>query len=348
MPTGRVLILSAGMGAGHDRVAYQLAQRLSAVRIEAEVIDVLDLLPLRLGAGLRHWYRWTMRNAPWVYAGIYRVFLASRWAPATSPLTVLAGVRLAGLVRRRTPSLLVSTFHVAAQVTGRLRAQGRLPVPSVVVVTDFAVHRLWLHPGNDAYLCPTPATARRVRAATGRPALCHAPLVAPEFRHDAAPAPGAMVLVSTGAWGVGQAERTARVLAGSGRYIPVVLCGRNERLRRRLHRVGGCVPLGWREDAADLMATAYALVDNTSGLTCKEALAAGLPVISYRPIPGHGRDGARAMARAGLSVHVRGAAGLLTALDRLGSPAERERRAARGRALFDHPAAETLLTDLLR
>jgi UDP-N-acetylglucosamine:LPS N-acetylglucosamine transferase len=347
MPTGHVLILSAGMGAGHDRVAYQLARRLAAARIEAEVMDVLDLLPLRLGAGLRRWYRWTMRHAPWVYAAIYRVFLASRWAPAASPLTTLIAARLERLIRRRTPTALVSTFHVAAQAAGRLRAEGRLPVPSVVVVTDFAVHRLWLHPGNDAYLSPTPATARRIRAATGRPALCHAPLVAPEFHPGPARVRGELVLVSTGAWGVGQAERTVRVLARSGRYVPVVLCGRNERLRRRLHRVGGCVPLGWREDAADLMAAAYALIDNTSGLTCKEALAAGLPVISYRPIPGHGRDGARAMAQAGLSVHARGAGGLLDALDRLRTPGGRERQAARARALFEHPPAEDLLRNLL-
>lgn len=342
------MILTAAMGAGHDRVAAELAHRLAADGVGADVIDVLDLLPLRLGTGLRRWYAWTMRHTPWVYAAIYRLFFTR--APAVSPLTVLAAARLDALVRRLGPATVVSTFHVGAQVAGYLRARGRLPVPSVVLLTDFAVHRLWLHAGNDGYLCPTPEAARDVQAAIGRPAWCHAPVVRAEFRRDAAPAvlPGPRpVLVTAGSWGVGRVEETARALTRSGRYRPIVLCGGNERLRRRLERTGTCLAVGWRDDVPELMAAAYALVDNASGLTCKEALAAGVPVICHRPIPGHGRDGALALARAGLGEYARDTAELIAALDRLGSPAERGRRVARGRAAFAHPAAEALLSALL-
>ncbi|WP_246122276.1 MGDG synthase family glycosyltransferase [Actinoallomurus bryophytorum] len=343
--------MSASMGAGHDRVACELTRRLAAIGIESEVIDVLDLLPLRLGPGLRRCYAWTVRHAPWVYAGIYRIFFTSSRGPAISPLTVLAASRLERAVRRREPAALLSTFHLGAQVAGYLRRRGRLPVPSLVMVTDFAVHRLWLHPGNDGYLCLTPAAVRDVRAATGRPAWCHAPVVGPEFgRRDTVPVSGPgprPVLVAAGSWGVGRVDRTARVLAASGRYLPVVMCGSNERLRRRVGRIGACVAVGWREDPAELMTSAYALVDNASGLTCKEALAAGVPVIGHRPIPGHGADGARAMARAGLARYARDAAELLASLDGLGLASERDRQVARGRAMFDRPSAETVLSALL-
>jgi UDP-N-acetylglucosamine:LPS N-acetylglucosamine transferase len=126
--------------------------------------------------------------------------------------------------------------------------------------------------------------------------------------------------------------------------MPVVLCGRNDALRRRLQAAGAGVALGWRDDLPELMAASYALVDNAAGLTCREALAAGVPVISYRPIAGHGRDGARAMAEAGLSVYARDAAGLLAALDRLDAGRERDRQIARGTALFASASAESLLT----
>jgi UDP-N-acetylglucosamine:LPS N-acetylglucosamine transferase len=348
VPTRRVLILTAAMGAGHDRVAAELARRLAADGVRGDVADVLDLLPFRLGGALRRWYAWTMRHTPWVYAAIYRVFFTR--APAVSPLTVLAAARLGALVGRLGPAAVVSTFHMGAQAAGHLRARGRLPVPSVVLLTDFAVHRLWLHPGNDGYLCPTPDAAREVRAAIGRPAWCHAPVVRAEFRRDAAPAalPGPRpVLVAAGSWGVGRVEETARTLARSGRYLPVVLCGGNERLRRRLDRAGTGLAMGWRDDLPELMAAAYALVDNASGLTCKEALAAGVPVICHRPIPGHGRDGAVALTRAGLGEYARDAAELIAALDRLGTPDERDRRVSQGRAAFAHPAAEALLSALL-
>ena len=41
-----------------------------------------------------------------------------------------------------------------------------------------------------------------------------------------------------------------------------------------------------------LMAAADALVENAGGLTCMEAFAVGLPVITFQPIAGHGKDNA--------------------------------------------------------
>ncbi|MBP2704033.1 hypothetical protein JOL79_09455 [Microbispora sp. RL4-1S] len=319
------------MGAGHDGVAAELARRLAARGVVTDTADVLDLLPLRLGAALRRGYRWAVGNAPWLYELVYRVFFVSRHPPPASPLTLVVAARLERLVRRARPAAVVSTFHVAAQAAGHLRAKGRLGAPSVVVVTDFAAHRLWLHPGNDAYLCSDEATAAYVAEATGRPARPHAPLVRPEFAAARRAASGSRehgrrVIISAGSWGVGRVEEAARVLAATGRYVPVVLCGGNERLRRRLRSaVGPGLALGWRDDVPGLLASAYALVDNAAGLTCKEAFAAGVPVISYRPIPGHGRDGALAMARAGLGRYARGPAELVEALDELGELGELDR-----------------------
>lgn len=353
------------MGTGHDGVAMELARRLAAAGVEAEVADVLALLPLRLGVGLRRWYGWMVRSAPWLYALIFRIFFTQGHLPV-SPLTVLAAARLRRLLRRRPADAVVSTFHLAAQAAGHLRVRGGLPVPSTVLLTEFAAHRLWLHPGNDRFLCPEPATAAVVAERTGRPAACCAPVVRAAFRPagrrtgsagpEAAGPPLAggeanepepagsggslVVLISAGAWGVGDVGETARVLAGAGRYRPVVLCGRNEELRCRLRDV---LTLGWRDDMAELMAGAYALVDNGAGLTCWEAFAVGLPVICYRPIPGHGVEGARAMARAGRSVHARGPRELLVALDRLADPAERARLTSRAAELFAAPAAEDLI-----
>jgi len=126
-----------------------------------------------------------------------------------------------------------------------------------------------------------------------------------------------------------------------------MLCGGNGELRCRLRDAGFELVLGWRDDMPELMAAAHALVENAAGLTCKEAFAAGLPVISYLPIPGHGRDGARAMARAGLSVHARTAAELLGALDSLCGDRRRDGRVARASALFASAPAERIITSTL-
>ncbi|WOP39321.1 galactosyldiacylglycerol synthase [Streptomyces sp. Li-HN-5-13] len=341
------------MGSGHDTVAAELARRARAAGKEAHVVDVLALLPYGLGGGLRRFYQAAVREAPWVYAGIYDFFLrpGPRPRPSGTPLARLAGERLMALVRQTRAEVVVPVFHLAAQLTGHLRTRGVLHVPSTVVVVDFAVHRQWLHPGNDLHLCVTGETAREVRRGTGRAAEATGPVVDPAFftggpgtaewrsrlrRHGGGrPA----VLVSAGAWGAGaRLVDTARLLAANG-YLPVVLCGHNERLRRALSGTPGVLTPGWVSGMPDLLHACAALVDNAAGQTAVQALAAGVPVVGYRPLPGHGAEGVRRMAGLGVSDHAPDEAGLLRSLARLTSQGpERERRIAAGRALFREDA----------
>ncbi|MYR43261.1 glycosyltransferase [Streptomyces sp. SID5910] len=348
------------MGAGHDTVAAELSRRIRERGGEALVVDVLTLLPYGLGRALRLFYRGSVRHFPWAYAALYRLFLRPGGGrrPSGTPLARLAGARLRELADRTGADVVVPVFHLGAQLTGHLRARGRLTVPSVVLVIDFVVHRQWLHPGNDHCLCLTEDAARAARRGTGKPAGACGPVVAPEFLTDA---PGAdewrrlfgrhgpgrpPVVLSAGAWGVGsRLGATVRLLSEHG-FLPVVLCGDNARLRRELSGVPGVVALGWVTDMPGLLRAARALVDNAAGQTAVQALAAGLPVVGHRPIPGHGADGVRAMAALGVSEVAEDDAALLGALRRLTAPGQaRRERIAAGRALFRDDAL-TRVTDV--
>lgn len=350
----RFLVLTAGMGAGHNAVAEELARRLRARGHEVLVHDILTLLPAGCGPALRSFYRMSVRHVPRLYQAIYAIFLAPGEGRrlGTSPLAVLAERRLLDVADRWRPDAVVSTFHLGAHITGRLRRRGALRVPSVVYVIDFAMHRGWLHPGNDLYLCVTEAAAQAARAASGRPAEAPGPLVPPQF-HQAAPpsarwsrklarhAPGRPpVLLSAGAWGVGSSLLpTALALARHG-CLPVVLCGRDERLRRRAARLPGVLALGWIGDMPELMRAARVLIDNAAGQTAVQALAAELPVVGYRPLPGHGAEGVREMAAAGLSAYAADLGELLKTVDRLVRPGpDRDDLIARGKFVFRADAA---------
>ncbi|QCR46247.1 galactosyldiacylglycerol synthase [Streptomyces sp. SHP22-7] len=354
----RLLVVSASMGAGHDTVAAELVRRARERGDDARVVDVLALLPYGLGAALRHFYRGSVRHFPWAYAALYRLFLrpGPGRRPGGTPLARLAGGRLVELAGRTGADVVVPVFHLGAQLTGHLRARGLLSVPSVVLVIDFEVHRQWLHPGNDRLLCLTREAAREARAGTGTDAEVCGPVVAPEFFADAPGADGwrslfgrlgpgrPAVVLSAGAWGVGShLDGTVRLLAGNG-FLPVVLCGDNERLRRDLSAVPGVLALGWVTDMPGLLHAARALVDNAAGQTAVQALAAGLPVVGHRPIPGHGAQGVRRMAALGVSEVAEDDAALLGVLRRLTAPgpARRERIAA-GRALFTDDALTRIL-----
>ncbi|WP_411100337.1 MGDG synthase family glycosyltransferase [Streptomyces sp. x-45] len=358
----RLLVITASMGAGHDTVAAELVRRAREGGDTARAVDVLALLPYGLGTALRCFYRGSVRHFPWAYAALYRLFLrpgAGR-RPSGTPLARLAGSRLRELAERTGADVVVPVFHLGAQLTGHLRERGLLSVPSVVLVIDFEPHRQWLHPGNDHCLCLTEEAAREVRGSTGRPATTCGPVVAPEFSADDAPGAAQWretferlgsgrpaVVLSAGAWGVGShLDATVRLLAGHG-YLPVVLCGDNRRLRHTLSGTPGVLALGWVTDMPGLLHAARALIDNAAGQTAVQALAAGLPVVGHRPLPGHGADGVRRMAALGVSEVAEDATALLEALRRLTAPGrDRRRRIAAGRALFtEHADALTLVTD---
>ncbi|MGW3495443.1 MGDG synthase family glycosyltransferase [Streptomyces sp. NPDC001020] len=339
------------MGAGHDTVATELARRARESGHEAHIVDVLGLLPYGMGAGLRRSYRSAVRHVPWAYGLLYDTFLrrGTGRRPSGVPLARLAGDRLTELADRTAADVVVAVFHLAAQLTGHLRSREQLRVPSTVFLIDFAVHRQWLHPGNDRYLCLTEEAAYQVRQDIAVPAETTGPVVAPGF-FTAKPSAALWspsltrlasgrppVVLAAGAWGAGsRLVATAGLLAARG-FLPVVLCGRNERLRSSLSVVPGVLALGWVADMPGLMQAARALVDNAAGQTAVQALAAGLPVVGYRPLPGHGADGVRRMAALGLSDVAEDEADLIVSLGRLTADGpDRERRIAQGRALFRH------------
>lgn len=354
-PKHPFLILTASMGTGHIGVARELARRLTARGHACVVVDVLDALPYGAGTAIRGEYRLMLRYAPWSYERVYRRLSDPVAAPRTvAPVLGLLERSVARLVDAYEPAAVVSTFHLAATAAGRLRQRDSLDMPSLVVVTEYVAHRLWLHPGNDGFVCPTPAVAEHARADTGRPAIAPGPVVAPRFTtgRTAAPAahfglPGGQraVLVSGGSWGTGDIERVARAVRDTGRHVPVILCGRNRRLLRRIRRHGFALALGWLPDLAPTLRGADALIDNGGGLTCSEAFATRLPVIAHRPLAGHGRAAAHELAHHGLIRWVRDPGELPAALDAGCTPGtSRDLRVARAARLFAGDAADELVT----
>jgi UDP-N-acetylglucosamine:LPS N-acetylglucosamine transferase len=208
-------------------------------------------------------------------------------------------------------SLVVTTYPLAAQALGRLRSRRRLRVPVITVLTDMAVHPLWIHPGVSGYFALHEVAAEQARALGAAEVQVTGPVVRQAFRpartpHDQGvarerfglPPRAKLALVVAGAWGVGEVVATARDLAATGLVVPVVACGRNERLIAELAASGTAIPIGWTDAMAELMRACDVVVQNAGGLSSVEAIASGLPVLTYRCLPGHGTMNAAALAEA--------------------------------------------------
>jgi UDP-N-acetylglucosamine:LPS N-acetylglucosamine transferase len=353
----RFLLLSAAMGGGHLQISRELARRLESAGHTATVVDQLDLMPAPTGRLLGWVYPFLVNRTPGLYQRVYDTFFLAeqrRGERAGVPVRLaLPGLRR--VVEELRPDMAVSTYPLCSLALGELRRRGALPCPAVTVVTTFSVNNLWVHPGIDAEMCISTEAAADATRRTGRPAGVSGPIIRPGFHRESdgaafrrahgIPADVRVALVSTGSMGLlGAADEAARTLAGHDGWLPVVLCGRNEVVRDRMASIPGALALGWVEDMPDAMAAADVLVDNNCGMAAKEALGAGLPILTYRPISGHGRDDAASLERLGLTDVVERPVDLLAAVDRIVSDDDARRdRVARGHKLFVADAAELLI-----
>jgi UDP-N-acetylglucosamine:LPS N-acetylglucosamine transferase len=218
---------------------------------------------------------------------------------------------------------VVSTYYLASQVLGRLRRKGKLDTPVITYLTDMSVHPIWVADGVDTHLSLHGVAAAQAKAHGGNDVRVIAPAVRRAFVEPSIqsvfdlPRSKPLALVVAGAWGVGSVEQTALDIAATGLAIPVVACGRNDALRQKLEGSNHAIALGWVDDMAALMRSCHVVVQNAGGLSSLEALAGGVPVLTYRCLPGHGETNAECLEQAGWVPWVRTFEELPAALERV-------------------------------
>jgi processive 1,2-diacylglycerol beta-glucosyltransferase len=309
----RVLVISGSVGAGHDGAADELVSRLAKLGVAADRRDFLDALPRACRYLLRDGYRLSVGYWPaffdWLFANLERTGWVRRVALWLCKIGQRDVLRWVG-----DHDVVVSTYMLSSQTLGQLKEAGRINATLVTFLTDPAVHRTWVHSAVDYHVTVTEATAQMGQREYGTPMRAVGGLVSPRFAEPVDPArrqalraelglsaDGLVVLLATGSLGMGDVPNVVRSITSSGVGEVVVLCGRNDRLRKQLSAQPGVVALGWRNDVPELMAAADVLVHNAGGLSLTEALTAGLPPVTYRPIPGHGIANSQVLADAGLA-----------------------------------------------
>lgn len=309
----KVLILSATVAGGHDAMARNLKMDIENAEHSAVIVDGLVLMSRTLNWFLISAYAWQLRNAPWTLGITFRL-TGLRSSVAMSRVLVgwLCGRRLLRAIERERPDVIVSTYPVVTAGLGRLIKAGRLRQPVLAAVTDYGAHAMWVSPEIDLHLVLSKRSAEMVELAGGRARVAKLP-VGDGFSAGAVPtrrqaraslglAEDAFVaLIVGGAWGIGDIEGMADRVAESG-VSSIIVTGRNEELRARLIERFRATPamrvIGWTDRMPLLMAASDCLIQNAGGITCLEAIEVGLPIVFFRPIPGHGKLNARMMVDA--------------------------------------------------
>ncbi len=328
----KVLFISAPIGAGHVRAAQAVGAALRRLDpdVAAEFANVFDFFSPRLGRVILGGYLKVLDVFPQAYGAAYGWGNSSRLALAGRAAVsgFLAG-RMERYIAASRPDVVVVSHATPAGLVAHLAARGHLAVPTVAVVTDFVVHRLWVYPELGLYCVAHEAlrdylagagVARERSVATGIPV--DGRFAAPPGKGGARAALGLrddapMVLVMGGGAGVMPMAEIVAALEALARPLQLVaVAGRNEALRRKLAAAAAglrhCTlqALGFVDNVDVLMAAADLLVSKPGGLTAAEALAGGLPLVIYRPIPGQEEANTAFLTTHGTAVRVESAAEL--------------------------------------
>jgi len=308
----RILIPTVTAGAGHLQAAAALEEAWRALRPDDDVrrVDVLEYVP--------RWYRRIyvkgylklIEHAPELYAMMFkktdnpaRIRELTKFRRQSSQLMAARFVK--ELVAFQ-PDVLISPHYLPLEILGGVRTRRRYRAkvaPHVTcVVTDFEAHALWMEPCVHLYCVAHAATKARLvarGASDGNVVVTGIPIAGKFSRRVEAEAlcrefgfqqNVPTLLVLSGGFGVGPVREILRELERIERPLQIiVVCGRNEKLRRQIASAPARHPtqvLGFAENMHELMAVSDLILTKPGGLTTSEALAMGKPLLVLNPIPG--------------------------------------------------------------
>lgn len=326
-----VVFASASIGCGHTRAAVAIQDALADHLGPnfATFLDAMEDSPTWFKHIYRGGYLAAVRFFPRVVGRLYarsdstpiRSTRASRFAGRIEDQALL---RLCNRPELHSADIVVSTHFLTSGVLARMRQRGELQAPLVTVVTDEHPHATWLHRGSDL-TCVASESARMTAIAAGLspdavcatgipvdPRLGRLPQTilrdAFETRQQKP-----TILICGGGHGLGALFQVVQsVIAASLHATVIVVCGKNESLRREIESLSraksDCTDLrviGYSNQMHTLMSSADLLVGKPGGLTTTEARAIGLPMLLLQPIPGQEEHNAEMLVRCGAAVRLR-------------------------------------------
>lgn len=325
-----VVFLSASYGGGHRQAAQALTNALDLCqdKLHTEIVDFMELISPAINRLTRFTYTKSVRNTPTLYGYFYRVTDNLKLDTLMEKhLTNMGIEKILEFLAERSPRLVVSTFPTAAGVISFIKRQGLLDVPLVTVITDNTAHSQWVHPETDFYLVGS-EMVRKGLICQGVPApkilVTGIPIDLKFSRAHVAPAPREtlyakfglrpgipVILVMTGAVGM---LRGIPALCQALDELPLplqvlVITGKDKGLYQHLleqkNRFSKLFKIyQFVENVEEFMAVSDLLITKAGGLTISEALAVGLPMLIYRPIPGQEAENTRYLLDAGAALTV--------------------------------------------
>jgi len=301
------MILSASVGSGHTIAAGVLESSFrQAPGVETvQALDALELTGDLYRSLYDDAYFALVDAAPWLIGWSYNQNeVPFRDGNVVSLWDQLNTTAVVSAIRAYQPDILVCTHFLPAKLISLLLTRGALRATLAVVTTDYDFQGLWLSSPFNRFFVARDET-RTYMVDIGLPAdritVSGIPVKA-EFsqvvEREAVLTRYALrpdlptLLISAGAAGGAYTQAiVAQTLRMRNAFQAVIVCGRNAQLKDEIEAL--VAPhadryrvVGYTTDMPELMHVATLFVGKPGGLSSSECMAAGLPMVLIKPIPG--------------------------------------------------------------
>jgi processive 1,2-diacylglycerol beta-glucosyltransferase len=273
--------------------------------VYSQIVDVLELSNDAYQYLYGTTYFKLVDAVPWLVGWGYDV--ADAPFSLTKPIEIWDRLNTMSTVRRIrdfNPDAVVCTHFLPARLTALMLSHKIIRSSIFVVTTDYDFQGLWLNPPFSRFFVAREETKAYMEAigvpadrltASGIPVR---PLFGEAVNADAVrkrydlDESKPLLLLSAGAAGgsytTAVVKQTLRI---STDFQAIVVCGRNAELKTEVEDIVAGRPdqyrvLGYSTDMPDLMRIASLFVGKPGGLSASECMAAGLPMVLIKPIPG--------------------------------------------------------------
>ncbi|HEV2261302.1 MAG TPA: glycosyltransferase [Candidatus Rubrimentiphilum sp.] len=332
---------------------------------DASVVDSYKYAASVVSSVVSNGYLQMVKTIPQMYRFLYnRAERATEVGPFRTWIHQFTAANLRTLLLETRPDVVICTHAFPCGVMAEYKKQFADAPPVVGIVTDFAVHSFWIHSNIDQYAVATEEmrTTLVKRGIAPQRILVSGIPVNPSFgqlpasRSDLRtrlnlPQDRHVILLMGGGLGIGPLSTVMQAL----NHLDLPLCaiaivGRSSNSEERVLETARNVRypvrvLRFVGNVDEYMHASDVLITKPGGLTSAEALAAELPMVLFKPLPGQEERNTRYLVERRAAMRVKRAVDIpRTITTLLQSQAKREEmRAAMRRLSRPHAAREVAL-----
>ncbi len=317
MQMKKIVIFYASFGMGHKSAAMALRDQFKYLYdIDVMVIDFFERFIPGFSNLVRFLYDTSIKKIPKAYGTFFRITDELSGQPISKEIDKIGIAGFESFLSEESPDAIIATFPISGRIE---RLKKRFGFSYFVVITDFGVHNSWVKDYIDLYFVADEKVRQELlkKEITGNTIKVTGIPVRIQFTQRKNPAACRTEFGLKNDFTVlmiGKSKDVAKQLLPSLCRLKiqvVAVAGRDEKFLNSLKKTAesykNLVPLGYVEGVSHLMQASDLLIGKGGGLTLTEALATGLPMVIFDPIPGQEIFNVDFLINEGAALHARDA-----------------------------------------